>query len=60
MYSHEIDELLTKNNFRIKSDVYWNICESPQVYRVKYSPYGDYIEVWTSDGNYWKFTVYYD
>ena len=50
MYSYEISELLTRSNYRIPSDVYWKICESPQVCRVKYNPYGDCIEIWTSDG----------
>ena len=58
MYSYEINELLMKSNFRIPSDVYLRISESPQICRVKYNPYGDFIEMWTSDGNYWKFTVY--
>ena len=58
MYSYEISELLTRSNYRIPSDVYWKICESPQVCRVKYNSYGDCIEIWTSDGNYWKVTVY--
>lgn len=44
MYSYEINELLTKNNFRIQLDVYLKICESPQVCRVKYNPYGDCVE----------------
>lgn len=44
MYSYEINELLTKNNFRIPSDVYRKICESPQICRVKYNPYGDCVE----------------
>lgn len=58
MYSYEIDELLTKSNFRIPSDVYLRLCESPQICRIKYNPYGDFIEMWTFDGNYWKFIVY--
>ena len=58
MYSYEINELLKRSNFRISSDVYWQICESPQVCRVKYNPYGDYVELWASDGNYWKVNVY--
>ena len=58
MYSYEINELLKRSNFQISSDVYWQICKSPQVCRVKYNPYGDYVELWTSDGNYWKFTVH--
>lgn len=58
MYSYEINELLIRNNFRISTEVYWEICKSSQVYRIKYNPYGDYIELWTSDGNYWKITVY--
>lgn len=58
MYSYEINELLKRSNFQISSDVYWQICESPQVCRVKYNSYGNYVEIWTSDGNYWKFIVY--
>lgn len=58
MYSYEIDELLKRSNFRISSDVYWQICESTQVCRIKYNPYENHIELWTSDGNYWKTTVY--
>ena len=58
MYSYEIDDLLKRNNFQIPAEVYWQICESPQVYRIKYNQYGDFIELWTSEGNYWKFTVH--
>ncbi len=60
MYSYEINDLLIRSNFRISAEVYWQICKSPQVCRVKYNPYGDFTELWTSDGNYWKVTVYYD
>ncbi len=58
MYSCEIDKLLQEQNYNINSETYINICAtSPQIKRVKYTPYGNYYEIWASDG-YWKFTVY--
>jgi len=58
MYSYEIQQVLELNNFNIDSETYINICSnSPQVREVKYSPFGNYFEIWASDG-YWKFNVY--
>ena len=31
---------------------------SPQITAVKYSPYTDDFETWTSDNYYWKYKVY--
>lgn len=58
MYSYEIDNILRENNYNISSSTYKTILSSPQIDHVKYSPYGDCFEVWTSDGCYWKFKIY--
>lgn len=58
MYSHEISNILKENNYNIPSSVYEIILSSPQIDHVKYSPYGDYFEIWTNDGCYWKFRIY--
>lgn len=59
MYSNEIDTLLKKRNFIIDSKTYLYICmTSNQLHNIKYSPYGNYFEVWSEDNFYWKFTVY--
>ncbi len=58
MYSYQIQQILDSNNYNINSETYINICStSPQIKEVKYSSYGNYFEIWTSDG-YWKFNVY--
>lgn len=58
MYSYEIDQLLKENKYNIPSTAYERLLSSPQIDHVKYSPYGDEFEVWTSDGWYWKFNIY--
>lgn len=59
IFSYEIQDILQKNNYRIDSDSYEQICSSsPQISRIKYSPYGDYFEIWTKDEYYWKINVY--
>lgn len=58
MYSYEIQQILDLNNHNIDSETYINICStSPQITRIKYELYGNYFEIWASDG-YWKFNVY--
>lgn len=58
MYTHEIDELLANNNYNLDAQTYLSLLSSsPQINHVKYSAYGDYFEVWTSDGYYWKFNI---
>ncbi len=50
--------MLELNNYNINSETYSNICStSPQITRIKYSPFGNFFEIWASDG-YWKFMVY--
>lgn len=59
MYSHEIDQLLKIRNYLINSKEYERIMyTSPQIKEVKYSPYSDDFETWTSDNYYWKYKVY--
>ena len=58
MYSHEIQALLERNNHTISSDVYRNIViNSSQIDHVRYDPYQEFFQAWTSDGHYWKFRV---
>lgn len=57
MFSWEIHNKLEKYNYKISSDIYKEICNSPQVCKIKYEPFGDYYELYTYDGYYWKFTV---
>lgn len=58
MYSYEIDELMKIYNYSLLSHQYLHICKtSPQINYIEYKPYGNYFEMSTSDGYYWKFTV---
>lgn len=58
MFDFEINDLMRKYNYNIPSDKYLEICNSPQITEIKYSPYGDCFEISTKDGGYWKFGVY--
>ena len=59
MYSYEIDNIIKQNNYNLSSTTYIDICTtSSQINHVKYEPYGDYYEICTSDGYYWKINVY--
>ena len=58
MFSWEIRDELEKYNYRISSEIYKKICDSPQIQKIKYEPFGDYYELYTDDGCYYKFTVY--
>jgi len=58
MYSYQIQQIFESKNYNIDSETYFNICStSPQITRVRYSPYENCFEIWASDG-YWKFSVY--
>lgn len=59
MYSHEIQQLLELKNYLINHIEYLNILNtSPQVNHVKYNPYSDEYEMWTTDNYYFKYKVY--
>ena len=59
MYSHEIQATMEQHEWALPSKVYLNILyTSPQIRRTKFSPYGEYFEMWTDDNYYWRFYVY--
>lgn len=59
MYSWEITNIMQSHNYIIDSNIYIEILEtSPQLNHIKYDPYGDCIEMWDTESNYWKFKVY--
>lgn len=59
MYSSEIDQTLKSQKYNIDSETYSNICSSsPQINHVKFNPYLNEFEMWSSDNYYWKFTMY--
>lgn len=58
MYSHEIQSLLEENNYTLSSQDYLFMCDSsPQIKQIKYTPFENYFEIWTSDDYYWRFKV---
>ena len=57
MYSWEIYTELERNNYVISIELYNKICESPQVLKIKYEPFGSYYELSTTDGYNWRFKV---
>ena len=59
MYSWEINQFFEQRNYKIDSEDYLKICNySNQISKIKYEPFGNYFEIWTGDGYYWKITVY--
>ena len=59
MYSYEISQILSENNYNITSETYLHICStSPQLSCVKYNAWSDSFEMWDRENNYWKFKVY--
>lgn len=58
MYSWEIEELLKLRNYILESDEYLYICRnSQQLDHIKYNPYEDNFEAWSTDNYYFKFKV---
>lgn len=59
IYSYEISQILSENNYNIDSETYLHICStSPQLTCVKYNAWSDDFEMLDRENNYWKFTVY--
>ena len=59
MYSWEIDQKMKEYDYNIPSFLYIDIISnSPQIRHIKYNPYDNYFEIWTDEGDYWKFKVY--
>lgn len=59
MYSCEIDTLMKASGYDLPSKSYLEVCNSsPQISRVRYTPYDNFFEIWTHDNCYWKFVVH--
>ena len=51
MYSHEVEELLRVRNYLLTYKEFIQITKSsPQINHIKYNPFEDNIEMWTTDG----------
>lgn len=60
MYSYEISQILSENNYNIDSKTYLHICStSPQLTHIRYDAWSNSMEMWDNEGNYWKFNIYY-
>lgn len=60
MYDWEITQILQQNQYNIDSETYLRICSSsPQLNHIKYNAYEQCYEMWSKEGNYFRFTVYY-
>ena len=59
MYDFEINNIMKKYNYNIPKEEYFKICDtSKQINVVKYNPCGDFIEISTKEGGYWRFKVF--
>jgi hypothetical protein len=56
MYSHEIEQLLKIKKYLISYKEFIQITKSsPQINHIKYNPFEDHIEMWTTDN--YKFVL---
>lgn len=56
MYSHEVEQLLKIRNYLITYKEFIQITKSsPQINHIKYNPFEDNIEMYTTDG--YKFVL---
>ena len=56
MYSHEVEQLLKIKNYLIAYKEFIQITKSsPQINHIKYNPFEDNIEMWTTDN--YKFVL---
>ena len=56
MYSHEVEQLLKIRNYLIVYKEFIQITKSsPQINHIKYNPFEDNIEMWTTDN--YKFVL---
>ena len=58
MYSYEIEKYLKERNYYLKINELIFITNTkvhPQIDHIKYNAFGDYFEMWTKDGYYFKF-----
>ena len=58
MYSFEIHELMTKRNYILTPEDYFEILENtPQIARVSYDAFSNKYHIWTDDGCDWEFEI---
>lgn len=58
MFDWEIENFLRENNYELDQHKYLYLCiNSPQLDHVKYDPYEDIFEAWSSS-SYFKFKVH--
>ena len=61
MYDWELKKYLEQRNYNINHKDYLYICKTcPQLNHIKYEPYEDLFKMWSNDGEYFEFKVYYD
>lgn len=60
MYDWELERYIAEHNGVLNHIEYSDMCNtSPQLNHIKYDPYNDCFEVWSDQGNYFRFKVYY-
>lgn len=58
MYSWEIEELLKWKNYLITYKEFLQITRnSPQINHIRYNPYEDNIEIWTTDNKHFVLKI---
>ena len=58
MYSHEVEQLLKIRNYLITYKEFIQITKSsPQINHIKYNPFEDNIEMWTTDNYYFTLKI---
>jgi hypothetical protein len=58
MYSHEVEQLLKIRNYLIAYKEFIQITKSsPQINHIKYNPFEDNIEMWTTDNYSFKLKI---
>ena len=58
MYDFEIENFLRERQYAIGyKDFIYITRNSPQIDHIKYDPYNQEHEMWSTDGNYFKFQI---
>ena len=61
MYDWELHNYLKERNYNLNHLEYDYVCKTcPQLNHIKYEPYEDLFKMWSNDGEYFEFKVYYD
>lgn len=61
LYSWELENYLASKNNIVSNKEYKYICKTcPQIDHIKYNAFENCFDMWTTDGNHFRFQVYYD